>query len=84
MTHDLSTDPPAMRLRSKRKGQQSPQQIRSSTLYARPNGPLVSWWHVATYLVDDDAPPHVPVDRAPVRHHVNPVTGRVRFDCADC
>ena len=34
-------------------------------------------------LVDDNAPPHVPVDRAPVRHHVNPVAGRMRFDYAD-
>jgi hypothetical protein len=34
-------------------------------------------------LVYDDAPPHVPVDRAPVRHHVNSVAGRMRFDYAD-
>jgi hypothetical protein len=50
------------------------------TLYARPNELFL----LRLDLVDDDAPPHVPVDRAPVRHHVNPVTGRVRFDCADC
>ena len=34
-------------------------------------------------LVDDDARPDVSMDRAPVRHHVYSVTGRVRFDCAD-
>jgi hypothetical protein len=34
-------------------------------------------------FVDDDAPPDVPVDRAPTRHHVYSVTGRMRFDRTD-
>ena len=34
-------------------------------------------------FVDDDAPPDVPVNRAPTRHHVYSVTSRMRFDRTD-
>ena len=61
------------------------------TLRARPSKTfwLTSRWQqrrdfriVRLGSVDDDAPPDVSVDRAPVCHHVNSVTGRMRFDCA--
>jgi hypothetical protein len=46
-------------------------------------GNAISGSAVSPFNVVDEPHPDVPVDRAPVRHHVFSVTGRMRFDCTD-